>query len=506
MKKSLLFAVFSLWSVIGRTQWVSIPDSNFGKWLSSNYSQCIQGNSTVGWQMDTTCNEILQPVQIQCSSKNIHSLNGITYFKKLWRLYCGYNPLDSLPVLSDSLTLLDCVHAPLTYLPPLPVNLGALNLYGANITTWPSFPLALGDFSCMACSLTTLPSLPPNLRYLICSHNQLTILPSLPLQLVFLACGNNNISALPALPQSLRTLECGDNAIISLPPLPLSLEHLDCTYNDISTIPELPETLGTLKCWNNPHLTCLPSLKNVVSVYFYNTAVTCLPQYSNVGESLPSFDSLPLCGLVGNTTCDINWNISGRVYMNSDSNCVSGNNHLFQNSRIAINLFNNGVLLQQALTGYEGFYSFKVPSMGSYTIRPDSIYQNMVTCPDSGFYNITTSLNDSLFPHLNFGFDSALAAPSSTQTLLSLSSSFSLFPNPASNTITITVDESMLNSLPNGQAGTATVYDITGRKIVAAQLKTTNIKLETENFSSGIYFVTIENEKGRATKKLVIEK
>ncbi|MCX6199218.1 MAG: T9SS type A sorting domain-containing protein [Bacteroidetes bacterium] len=74
-----------------------------------------------------------------------------------------------------------------------------------------------------------------------------------------------------------------------------------------------------------------------------------------------------------------------------------------------------------------------------------------------------------------------------------------MYPNPATSSITISIDEAMLGS-------TASVYDITGRKMAAVQLKTLNYKLETSSFTSGIYFVTVENEKGSVTKKLIIQK
>ncbi|MCX6197950.1 MAG: T9SS type A sorting domain-containing protein [Bacteroidetes bacterium] len=76
---------------------------------------------------------------------------------------------------------------------------------------------------------------------------------------------------------------------------------------------------------------------------------------------------------------------------------------------------------------------------------------------------------------------------------------FSIFPNPATNPVTITIDENMLNS-------TATITDITGRKMAAVQLQTLNYKLETANFANGVYFISLENERGRVTKKLVIQK
>ena len=76
---------------------------------------------------------------------------------------------------------------------------------------------------------------------------------------------------------------------------------------------------------------------------------------------------------------------------------------------------------------------------------------------------------------------------------------FSISPNPASNTVNISIDESMVGS-------TLTVTDIMGRKLAAVQLQTTNNKLETTNLATGVYLVSISNGEHRATRKLVIEK
>jgi hypothetical protein len=63
----------------------------------------------------------------------------------------------------------------------------------------------------------------------------------------------------------------------------------------------------------------------------------------------------------------------------------------------------------------------------------------------------------------------------------------------------VSIDENMLNS-------TLTVYDITGKKLTAVQLSVINNQLSISRFASGVYFVTVENEKGRTTKKLIIQK
>ena len=85
-----------------------------------------------------------------------------------------------------------------------------------------------------------------------------------------------------------------------------------------------------------------------------------------------------------------------------------------------------------------------------------------------------------------------------TETI-SLSKDFGISPNPATTSFAININEEMIGS-------TATVSDITGRKISAVQLITQNTSLITSSFTNGIYFITMENEKGRVTKKLVVQK
>lgn len=71
----------------------------------------------------------------------------------------------------------------------------------------------------------------------------------------------------------------------------------------------------------------------------------------------------------------------------------------------------------------------------------------------------------------------------------------SVYPNPASSSITIAVDKSMIGS-------TAVITDVTGRKMAAVQLETINSKFETTLFAGGVYFIAI----GNRTQKLVIQK
>ena len=70
----LLLAAINFYS---QAQWVSIPDTNFGKWLNTNgYTSCLQGNSQVGWQMDTTCPAVVNEDSIDTRNSNFKNSMG----------------------------------------------------------------------------------------------------------------------------------------------------------------------------------------------------------------------------------------------------------------------------------------------------------------------------------------------------------------------------------------------------------------------------------------------
>src|SRR5688572_4018383 len=126
MKKVLLRFVFSIIifqsSIINcSAQWVSIPDTNFGTWLNDHplIYQCLQGNNTVGWQLDTTCTW-MNVAMFSCSDKNLHDLTCIQYFHNLRLLDCSHNQLSFIPELAPSCTTLYCQYNQLSSLPDLP--------------------------------------------------------------------------------------------------------------------------------------------------------------------------------------------------------------------------------------------------------------------------------------------------------------------------------------------------------------------------------------------------
>tara|TARA_R110000868_G_scaffold154618_4_gene380703 strand:- start:2147 stop:2629 length:483 start_codon:yes stop_codon:yes gene_type:complete len=75
--------------------------------------------------------------------------------------------------------------------------------------------------------------------------------------------------------------------------------------------------------------------------------------------------------------------------------------------------------------------------------------------------------------------------------------SFSLYPNPASTSLTI-------KSNSNAPIKSVNFYDALGKQIKKVDANFENIDLK--NLSNGLYFLKIKTDSGEASKKLVIDK
>ncbi|HOZ53000.1 MAG TPA: hypothetical protein PLU17_14135, partial [Chitinophagaceae bacterium] len=195
---------------------VTIPDSNFRLALKLKFPTCFN----IYDRMDTTCADIINEDTLVVSGKNISSLEGVQYFKKLRRLDCKNNNLTTMPVLSDSLSYLECDNNKLVNLPQFSNQLNVLTCINNLLTYLPVFKpkSSFYQLSCDRNRLITLPVLPfSSMFYLSCSDNQLTSLPSLPNFLYALSCTNNLLSCLPLLPSGLNGLNIKNNNITCLP-------------------------------------------------------------------------------------------------------------------------------------------------------------------------------------------------------------------------------------------------------------------------------------------------
>ena len=449
-----------------QAQYVTIPDTNFVAWLNANgYSSCMIGN-----MMDTTCGAVINATGVNCTGSNISDLTGIQYFDNITALGCQYcgltymptipnsvvmlivnhnqitnlpnipdsliyliidnnqisnipflpntlkslacnnNQLTSLPSLPSILTILTCDNNDLTSIPVLPDSLKFLHCFNNPLFSLPTLPPLLKVLWCENNQLTNLPTLPNTLIKLLCTNNQLTSLPTLPDSLTDLSCGYNNLTGLPTLPNSLIGLYCDNNQLTSLPTLPNSLNYLWCLKNKLTSLPTLPDSLDFLACSDNPNLFCLPRLNRIVNFYFDNTGINCIPNYGNVTNSNPPLSSLPLCNLFNSDGCKSFWNVSGNVYSDTNSNCIS-NSAEPKYSNIKLNLYFDGFIEQSTYTNTEGNYSFDTDT-GLYTIEVDTINLPLtVICPSTFYYTAYIANNDTTCENKNFalsckpGFD-----------------------------------------------------------------------------------------------------
>ena len=311
-------------------QYISLPDSNWGKWLNGHgYSSCLTGNSSSGWQLDTNCTALANGVIVNCHAQSIRDITGISYFANLNQLFCEVNLL--------------------THLPKLPPHLDL--------------------FSCSNNQLSSLPTLPSTVTDIACNINQLTSLPALPTGLRAIDCSSNPLTSLPALPDSLRTLWCEHTPITTVPVLPPYLNTLYCRYSNLNSLPELPATIGNLGLSYNPNLYCLPRVtaNNLQTFYFAQSGLQCFPNRFSATTYDIRPDSIQLC--TPSSGCDFYYNISGNVHQYVSSDCAQDSANggpLFKNLKILLK--RNGLVEQQFFTHSSGLYSFKTDSLVTYEV------------------------------------------------------------------------------------------------------------------------------------------
>jgi hypothetical protein len=323
--KRICFIVLLFCGVTAKAQWVGIPDTNFGAWLKFEYPTCMQGNSQLGWQMDTTCSSILNENSFFIYNIPVKKIYGLQYFKSLDTLRLELTKIDSINIqlastirimsiygddsfkyiaaLPVSLVNFNLSTTSLQYLPGIPNNVEFLYLHSNKIISIPTLPATLKTLTAIDKSLTGLPSLPPfleslnimtdtfsvlpplpnTLRNFFCSFlNKITLPSPLPDSLRFLDCHQTNlINGMPPLPSFLNTLYCQSTGISSLPPLPDSLILLACDHNILDSLPALPKKMRTLLARGN-RLSSIPALPDSL-------------RYLEIGENmqLTSIPDLP---------------------------------------------------------------------------------------------------------------------------------------------------------------------------------------------------------------------
>ena len=276
---------------------VEINETNFP---DENFRNCVKkfdkDNNNV-----LSNEEIVTVTNLDCNNKNIVSLKGVEFFKKLTYLFCASNQLTTLDLSENTaLTYLSCNYNQLTTL-NLSNNTALKYLYctGNQLTTLDlSENTALKELSCASNQLTTL-NMSENtaLKELLCNSNQLTTLDlSKNTALTNLSCSANQLTTLDVgASTALTNLSCSANQLKALDlSTNTALKELSCAGNKLTTLNVSANTaLEDLYCTNN-ELTTL----NV-------SANTELKKLSCAGNELTTLDVSANTALT-NLSCDSN--------------------------------------------------------------------------------------------------------------------------------------------------------------------------------------------------------
>ncbi|MEP7264617.1 MAG: T9SS type A sorting domain-containing protein [Bacteroidota bacterium] len=360
----------------------------------------------------------------------------------LEELYCENNLLSTLPVLPSTLRGLNCEANNLIALPPL-VNTQVEYLYcnNNNIATIPSLPQYLIILYAQHNQLTTLPKIPTSTQTLLLDHNLLDSLPSMDSTLMAdLRCSYNNLKKLPLLPNSINAIDikynqfdtiialpytqlhqfsCGHNSLTSIPTLYNCSYRFECSYNKLTSLPTLVRIPLTLICDHNQltsiplkgtvnyldfrsnPVTCMPDIRRVMlSLNWDSTGIQCMPGYiyQDIGASIyPLPSTVPYCDSINPFNCPLRDNISGRIYIDSLTNCLIDSAET-KIKNVKVNLYSNSVLTQQTFSRNNGQYAFST-NYGTYEYTVDtSFIPVMVNCPASISYNsVLDSVNKYYF-------------------------------------------------------------------------------------------------------------
>ncbi len=279
----LLGAAFSLSSLIGVSQNVTIPDAAFKNYLLKNVT--INTNADAEIQ---TAEAAAFSDTIDVDNLAISNLTGIEAFTALTYLYCNYNKLTSLNVSANTaliglychnnlLTSLNVsVNTALTYLYCYYNQLTSLNVSGATALT----ELDCGDNQLISlnvsantvltklyCTNNLLTSLNVSantaLIVLYCYNNQLTSLNvSANTALAYLWCPYNQLTSLNVSANTALTrLNCSSNKLTSLNvSANKALTYLGCGSNQLKSLNVQNGNnvnFSGFRATNNPNLTCI---------------------------------------------------------------------------------------------------------------------------------------------------------------------------------------------------------------------------------------------------------
>jgi hypothetical protein len=112
--------------------------------------------------------------------------------------------------------------------------------------------------------------------------------------------------------------------------------------------------------------------------------------------SIPAYFNFPICDLYNTNSCTVAWNISGNVYLDTDSNCVKA---LADSGKAnqKVKLFKSGLLVQETYSNKDGNYYFDTDSLSIYSTNIDTTSLPFsILCPINATYLDTLTTIDSI--------------------------------------------------------------------------------------------------------------
>jgi len=168
--------------------------------------------------------------------------------------------------------------------------------------------------------------------------------------------------------------------------------------------------------------------------------------------------------------------------------------------QIGLALFDNGVLVG----GVNFFSTDTVLNWTSFNIPISSYtFADSANIAVAAFYNSPASL----FPYGPFGNSVLYVDNLSFDNLITsipeqsfINSTFSLYPNPASDIVTLNSDNT------NNAALTLNIYNVIGTLVKSEILKQNNRQINIGNLSNGVYMVTIKSKDLTENQRLIIQR
>jgi hypothetical protein len=146
----------------------------------------------------------------------------------------------------------------------------------------------------------------------------------------------------------------------------------------------------------------------------------------------------------------------------------------------------------KALLGYNVYRKFNTGSWQLQGMVTETMYTGNVPIPGAVYtYRVTAVYDEGESdPSNEWAIDAVVGVEEY------VSNATQLYPNPATNAVSITSDFNMES---------VTVYNFAGQVVLTQKINNTTYRVNTSNFDAGIYLFQIQTEEGRIAKRVVIE-